>query len=350
MVMRLGFIYRREAVANAQYRALFPMKALQLRGHQVLWGGCSEERIPADRLRQCDLVHVYRSCEPHVLELMDELRAAGVALNWDNDDDLTTLPKESPNYRELGGLIGMRDFAQQKRAIGRVDSVTTTSRALAQRYQGVGASNLTVIENYLPLEFLRGNRPRHEGLVIGWLAGIEHIVDAKRLGLVPVLADVLETHSDVRVVTVGVNLELDHERHERWSSVRLAGVTSTMRRFDIGLAPLADIPANRCRSSVKAKEYAAAGVPWLGSPVGEYAALGARQGGRLVADDQWREAIERLIRHPFERIVLATRGRRWAKHQTIERNVGAWERTFEEAIACARRGWPRDRPQRPAHA
>src|SRR5207249_1565318 len=65
--------------------------------------------------------------------------------------------------------------------------------------------------------------------------------------------------------------------------------------FDIGLAPLADLPGNRARSDIKVKEYAASGVPWLASPVGPYVQLGEEQGGRLVPDDLWFEALDRLV-------------------------------------------------------
>lgn len=334
--MQLGCIFPAIAAPNAQYRAVFPMSALQHRKHEIVWCGPVEDKIPVDRLRHCDLVHVYRTAEPAVVELMEELREGGVAVTWDNDDDVTRTPKEAPHYRIVGGLRGARDFAFQKRAMRQADLVTTTSHALAEKFRHSGAANVTVIENYLPWEFLRVTRLRHDGLVIGWLAGGEHAVDAKRLNLRAVLRDVLRAHPGVRVATVGLDIQLGHERYERWRKVPLAGVANVVRGFDIGLAPLADIPFNHCRSTIKVKEYAAAGVPWLASPVGEYAVLGPREGGRLIPDDQWREAIDRLIRRRLERYILARRARRWAATQTSDRNVGEWERAFAEAIARAR--------------
>jgi hypothetical protein len=47
---------------------------------------------------------------------------------------------------------------------------------------------------------------------------------------------------------------------------------------------------------VRVKEYAAAGVRWLASPIGPYAGLGEKQGGRLVPDGRWFEELDRLIR------------------------------------------------------
>lgn len=343
--MRLAFIYNPQAGPNAQYRAIFPMSALQHRGHEIVWSGTPTDRFPIDRLRRCDLLHVYRCAEPQVLELMASLRSAGVTVSWDNDDDISALTKDSPNYRALGGLKASRDLALQLKAMRGADLVTTTSEALEARYRGSGVEHVTVIGNYVPHEFLRGVRPRHQGIVVGWVAATEHQVDAKRLDLNRVLRQLLDEHPQLRVVTVGLPLGLKHERYERWAHVPLAQLGATLRRFDIGLAPLVDIPFNRCRSTVKVKEYAAAGVPWLASPVGDYARLGPKQGGRLVADDRWPEAIDRLIIRSSERRLLALRGRRWAKRQTSDHHYREWERAFEDAIARGSR--PRSTPARP---
>lgn len=108
------------------------------------------------------------------------------------------------------------------------------------------------------------------------------------------------------------------------------------RRFDIGIAPLADTPFNRARSNVKLKEYAALGIPWLASPVGPYAGLGTEQGGRLVGDGEWEEALRSLIRHPLRRRRLAEAARSWAATQTIETAAPLWEATFEEAVRRTR--------------
>ena len=114
--------------------------------------------------------------------------------------------------------------------------------------------------------------------------------------------------------------------------------------YDIGLAPIADIPFNRARSNIKVKEYAALGRPWLASPVGPYATLGEREGGRLVPDDGWAAALGRLVDKPRERRKLAKRARKWGRAQAIE-NVEQWERALWPR-SCARAA-RRVRPARP---
>jgi glycosyltransferase involved in cell wall biosynthesis len=106
--------------------------------------------------------------------------------------------------------------------------------------------------------------------------------------------------------------------------------------WDIGIAPLADIPYNATRSDIKVKEYAACGVPWLASPFGPYSDLGEAQGGRLVHDDGWFEALDRLVARRRERKRLSRKGRAWAKRQTMDAVADRWERLFAEAAGLER--------------
>ncbi len=230
---------------------------------------------------------------------------------------------------------GARWSLIQTRAVRLADLVTTTSKALREKYSLVGAEHIRLIENYLPPEFLRARRARHDGLVVGWTAAEEHRVDVSVLGVDSVLNRLLAEHPRVRVVTVGLKLSISHARYEHRSRVPFEELAQTICGFDIGLAPLADIPFNRARSTVKVKEYAAAGVPWLASPVGEYTALGRGAGGRLVRDDQWEEQLDRLIRSRRDRVLLGIRAKAWARRQTIYLNIRRWERAFEDAVSRA---------------
>jgi glycosyltransferase involved in cell wall biosynthesis len=104
----------------------------------------------------------------------------------------------------------------------------------------------------------------------------------------------------------------------------------------IAIAPLANLPFNMTRSDIKLKEYAASGVPWLASPVGPYIGLGEREGGVLVPDDGWFDALDRLVCHQRDRRRLARRARSWAKDQMIEMAADRWERVFETSARTPR--------------
>lgn len=332
--MRIGTLYD-PTLPNSRYRCIIPLRALAARGHEVVWPQPGE---PVRWLEGCDLVHMHRQHGPATESLIAALRRAGVAVTYDNDDDLAAIPRDSPSYKRLGGLRGHRDFAATARAARRAALVTTPSPVLAERYRQSGAQDVEVIENYLPAEFAAQESRRHDGLVIGWIAGLEHGVDASRLGIGEVLLRLLDEHPNLRVAVIGHDLRLAHGRYFHLERTDFASLLHSAAAFDIGIAPLADTRFNASRSNVKVKEYAALGVPWLASPVGPYANLGAEQGGRLVPDGEWEQAIRDLIKHPLQRRRLAQRARAWAASQTIEAAVPRWEEVFERAVRRTRDG------------
>jgi glycosyltransferase involved in cell wall biosynthesis len=73
----------------------------------------------------------------------------------------------------------------------------------------------------------------------------------------------------------------------------------TQQHWDIAIAPLADTPFNRCKSAIKALDYAALGLPVLASDRAVYrGTLADGPGGRLVPDTEnaWFVALARLVR------------------------------------------------------
>ncbi len=331
--MLLGFIIEPEN-ANSNYRVTIPMRALADRGHVILRLDDISEDMPLRQLLECDLVHCFRRHDR--LADLRELSRRGVAVSFDNDDDISAIDATSGNsslrrvrtYRRLSA--GYTEAAQL------ADVVTTPSHRLAAKFRDADVKNVTVIGNYLDRATSHfGRASRHQGVVVGWVAGLEHAADLPRLEIVDALSHLLEAHSDVRVLTVGVRLPLRSDRYEHIPNVPHASLIEVTSRIDIGVAPLADTPFNRARSDVKLKEYGAGGAAWLASPVGPYRELTEKQGGLLVDDQAWFETLDRLVRDRRARRRLSRRALRWAKTQTIERHASIWEAEFQQAIARA---------------
>jgi glycosyltransferase involved in cell wall biosynthesis len=291
---------------NPLYRAVMPMEELGRRGHTIGSLVLSDpSRLPSlEAFLSFDVVYFWQVHHPPVRRIAKALHDAGIAVIWDSDDDVTALPRGSPNYRQFGGMRGQRTWVEMQTMIRLADAVTTPSPMLAERFRTVGQRHVHVIENQLPIV----SPPKlsgAEGVVVGWVAGLEHGTDVKALDLRSVFSRVLDARPDVRVETVGVTLDLGSSRYRRTRIVQLAELASQIERFDIGVAPLADTPFNRARSNIKLKEYAALGVPWLASPVGPYLGLGEDQGGRLVEDDRWFEEVVSLVAEGESRARLA---------------------------------------------
>jgi len=332
--MRIAALTPR-SIVNSIYRTVVPMSALAQRGHEV---HVEERDVGHDlaRLRQYDAVHVLRLCDEPTQVLTRRLKEAGVALLWDNDDNLTAPEKGNPNYK-LHLREGRRIQAAMRAMMVRADVVTTTNAMLAELYRGASGADVRIIENYLPASFAPPQeRIPHDGVWIGWVAAAEHRRDVERLRLTEVVTDLLERHPQLTVVTVGVSLGVRSDRYMRVPEQHYGDLPKVLAELDVGIAPLADIPFNHGRSNVKLKEYSAMGLPWLASAMGPYAGMGEKQGGRLVPDDRWREEIEALIADARARRKLGRNAAKWARGETIESHVDAWERAFEDAIRAAR--------------
>jgi glycosyltransferase involved in cell wall biosynthesis len=325
--MRLGGVWLSNA--NANYRAIDPLKMMERRGHAVRWPRDPEGTPDVRSLVDCDVVHVYRRADDEIRSLVGELVRRGIPLTYDNDDDFTATPKQSPDFKKTGGYLGQGYFAATVKVARAARQMTTTSSVMADKYRRAGVERVEVIANHLSPDLPRPSN-RHPGIVVGWVAALEHLADVARLPIKEALGRLLERHEDVRVECIGVDLGLP-ARYRHDTSVPFAELPRRIAGFDIAIAPLADMPWNRARSDIKLKEYAASKVPWLASPIGPYEGLGEAQGGRLVADDGWFEALDRLVANRRERRRLARNAKRWAKHQTIDGVADRWEQVFVEA-------------------
>jgi glycosyltransferase involved in cell wall biosynthesis len=336
--MRLGVIFQHES-ANAHYRSVMPMRELERRGHTIMWPDrCSyDEAIGGDRVPDWDLIHIHQFIGPGDREIVLKLRERGVAVVWDTDDDALSVPKGSETYRRLNGRKELqRIFERCVEMAQAAHLMTTTSEQLAELYRDAGVEHVTVIGNHVLQEDVGRRRPRRPGITIGCTAASEHASDLRQLGISRVLKQILKAHPDVQVTALGVDLGLRSSAYVRHPHVPICELLDVERQFDIGLAPLLDTPFNQARSDIKLKEYAAAGAAWLASPIGPYEGMGEAQGGLLVEDGDWYEAIEQLVVDPRRRAELAEQGRAWAQTQTIQRNGGQWESAFKGAVLRAR--------------
>jgi glycosyltransferase involved in cell wall biosynthesis len=248
------------------------------------------------------------------------------------------VPKGTPGYRRQGGIMWERRLAGMRKLFGVADLVTAPSAHLAGRLREYGARHAEVIENHVPDQFVLRGRPPRDGVTIGWIAGLEHQIDAERIPIRDALQRLLDEQPEARVVSVGLGLGLHGERYRHIDVVPLMELTRAAGAFDVGIAPLSDIAMNQARSNVKLKEYAAAGACWLASPIGPYAGLGERQGGRLVPDDGWYDALARLLDKPRERTKLTKRAGKWVAGETLSKAARTWEARFEDAITRAQTG------------
>jgi glycosyltransferase involved in cell wall biosynthesis len=113
-----------------------------------------------------------------------------------------------------------------------------------------------------------------------------------------------------------------------WTSESMRSIAD----WDVGLMPLRDGVYERAKCGYKLLQYAASGIPAVGSPVGvNRPMLDAMQGVAPATTDEWVEALIALLAEPAERRAeRATAGLQLANAYSYE----AWESAFLDAV-----GW-----------
>jgi hypothetical protein len=321
-----------EQLSGSFYRVASPLRAMERRGHEIVWPGRTA-LIGRHELLSSDVVLVFRCHDAASRKLLREARDHGVGIVWDVDDDMRNSPfgHREPGKQHAGIRVRQQIYHDSLNIARLADVVITSNDVLRDLYGSAGIENIEVIENYLPHGMNRRAR-KHRGLVIGWVAGLEHEIDARALAIPDTLARIQREHPDVHVECVGVDLALA-DRYTHVPKVLFKELPAHTAGWDIGLAPIAETAFNAARSNIKVKEYAASCIPWLASARGPYADLGEKQGGRLVADDGWYEALDALIGDRRARKRLARAGRSWAAGQTIDAVADRYEALLAKAAA-----------------
>lgn len=310
---------------SSNYRAIHPLTELARRGHLIATFTEEAELTPSDEeletiLEDFDVAFIGRYIQPEAVRLAGRLAAGGIGVVWDNDDDVVRRERRA-------GFDGMAAV---------VDVITTTNEALAERYRDYGARTVMPIPNFLTRPSLMAQRRKHDGIVLGYAGWIDHQDDWDALGLRDVVERLLDVHHDLYVESIGpIDLRLPSDCYRSHGVLQFDQLPQAIAGFDVAIAPLIDKPGNDTRSDIKLKEYAIAGVPWLASPYGPYVGYGEEQGGWLVEDDRWFDALNALLSDGKTRKKLAKRGQKWANGQTLERNVVHWVEAFEQAMALA---------------
>jgi glycosyltransferase involved in cell wall biosynthesis len=113
----------------------------------------------------------------------------------------------------------------------------------------------------------------------------------------------------VLVGAEGLDLQEPWLERRSWS---LASEPRDLASFDIGVMPLPDTEWTRGKCGYKLLQYFSAGVPAVASPVGVNTRIvgeGGERGLLASTDEEWRAALEKLIRDHQARQEMGARAR-----------------------------------------
>lgn len=281
-----------------------------------------------------DVVVLQRITHKYMVDAISVLRAKGVAVVVDIDDDLSVIDPRNPAFMKLHNRHGdNKDHSWQNAQLAceAASVVVVSTDSLLPRYASHGRG--VIIRNYIPERYL--DIPRTDGTIIGW-GGSTHShpgdLDVVGTGVSQLMNET--TYLQVGPVDeVQAALHLDFEPaftgplkiHDEWPL--------GLARLGIGIAPLRDTLFNAGKSWLKPLEYSAMGVPWVASPRTEYKRLHEDYGIGALADKpkHWTRELRKLVRDDAHRQEMSKRCREVAAQLTIEKNAGQWWEAWTEA-------------------
>jgi glycosyltransferase involved in cell wall biosynthesis len=337
--------------AGITYRLIWPALVLKAQGHDVhvvvpkqRGGGVGlngmqdqDGNLVSLDVPDVDVMVMQRITDRKVAQAIPMIRAKGVAVVIDMDDDLSCIHPANPAYAMMHPNRGQpgHSWHHAAQACRDATAVTVATDALLRTYAPHGRGR--VLHNCVPARYL--DIPRVDSDVIGWAGSVHsHPDDLQTVGTA--LARLTRAGRRFGVVGPGAGvrdaLRLDTDP-QATGVVDIGAWPSALATLGVGIAPLADTAFNASKSWLKAAEYAACGVPWVASPRPEYRHLHARGCG-LLADKprDWQRKLAALATNPARRQELSEAGRVVAANLTIEGNAWRWLEAWTDAYRLQR--------------
>lgn len=325
----------------ALWRCLNPITELQRQGYKgIEWGAKDDDRL-ALIFHQYDAVvlprlHWPAEEEEQAARWFFTLRMAGLKIIYELDDDLIS------DY--FVNRIIFKDGVSQEFAVGKrnsilrtirkCDGVTVSSQRLATLLRAHDINlPIYVVPNYIDVNWFRqvmkkGERQVH-GLTIGWAGGARPDADVAEMA--EAWLRISRRFPNVKFVVQGHHARIIYDTVPNnriipldWMPIQTYPLG--MMNIDIGCCPLSDNPFNRCKTPIKAMEFALAGAAVVASPVLYSQIIEDGKNGFIARTaDEWENALARLVvnyeeRRRMHRNLLAT----VKKNHSLERNAWRW--------------------------
>lgn len=284
------------------YREEIPLEALERRGHTITGGLARPDQLD---LSDIDAFIFPRLAAQDYPLVVDEIQRNGKPLIYEMDDAADLFERYHTSYFQVTNLLPSYYFFLRE-----ADLVTTTTPHLADHFRSLGAQRVEVLPNCPNLSTWTpdGPKPIRSGPVrIGYTGWTAHLLDAAYW--LEIMAALRQHRQDFTPVLFGLsttattgpewmekcreavnqnplpNFEFGQSLlafHRAWVPLKeclewhsMVPVDDYATRLadlhlDIGCATLLDTPFNRCKSGIKAYDYAGAGAVTVASDVLPY--------------------------------------------------------------------------------
>lgn len=347
-------VYPADRWGCGNHRLIWPTEALRRQGHNVTIVATDNRHLElqienaTDRVidvkvpDDVNVVVLQRVTHRYLAQAVGVLRARGVTVVVDVDDDLAAIHPDNPAWRnlhprtgrELGRGVDMHAWTNLGLACRDASLVTATTPALIGRY---GHDHGVVLPNYLAEHYYGVSHEDSE--LLGWPASLRsHPNDPAVVGsaVARLVGEGYRFHVVSVAEDVGRAFGLTSDEHVTRAehTIPLYDWPTELTRLGIGIAPLADTRFNQAKSALKPLELSAVGVPWVGSPRADYVRLN-RLGCGVLAErpKDWYRVLRSLLRDERRRSELSDAGRAVAETQRLERHAWRWMEAWTDALA-----------------
>lgn len=347
------YVYPADLAGCGYYRLIWPAKALIAQGHDVrivhpttgkkLGGGLDADgRLVAMMApKDADVIVFQRVTSRTMIEGVKILRQHGVAVVIDVDDDMSAIHQYNPAWvalhpRQTGRQTDEYDWNSALKVCDGATMVTVSTDALLKRYAVHGRGR--ILRNAVP-EVLLKIDPRPQAGVAGWGGSLHsHPDDPQVVG--NAMGRLQREGYKFKIVGPPYGTRMAFGLHEEaitTGPVPVQRWPHELSRLQVGIAPLNDTRFNAAKSWLKMLEYAALGVPCVGSPRVEYRRI-HDLGVGLLADNprQWHRHVRALLDSESMRTELAAAGRDAVSQLTIEKTAWRWWEAWTEAYRIER--------------
>jgi len=227
-------------------------------------------------------------------KLFDGFHSHGARVLLDYDDEIKAVPTR---HRRAD-----RNLPSSLAACRLADALVCTNETLAERLRSLNP-DVRVVPNYVRADHWPTPAPRRDGPTVITLTGsASHLADWQVIAA-PLRRIRRDYGARVRIRVAGSlfpYLAPLCDEHLPWTG-DLAAYPAMLAGTDIGLCPLADTTFNRCKSPIKAYEFALSGAAVIGSPTQYGPVLADGRGLVARTESQWETAIRSYLDNPDAR-------------------------------------------------
>jgi len=348
------YVYPADRTGCGYFRLIWPAQALRAKGYSVeimdprhrafnaLVDVNTDKVLDVQVPTDADVIVLQRVTHRHIAESIPFIRAKGVGVVVDIDDDLAAIHPRHPAFVNLHPhkdplKVGNKNslyhnWHNTALACRDASIVTSSSQELHDRYANHGRG--FVIRNYLPDFYLQVAHEDSDR--VGWGGSVmSHPDDLDVLGRSVKLL-IGSTDRDFHVIGpewgVAEALNIDASRVVATGPVDMHKWPEALTNLGIGIAPLSDTRFNGSKSWLKPLEYAGLGIPCVMSPRREYREI-SKHGIGISASkpDQWFKKLRQLTTDDVYRRELGWHAREVAAQMTIPIHAYRWAEAWTSA-------------------